>query len=1097
MRVLPLLLPSLVAALALGFSSDPRQEPIPVWIDGVASTISSDGKFELRLACIPEENFKVGYQLRIALSPDADMDAGVDADNLVIVDHVLDPPTSKWRAGKQVDYSIPLQLPNDHNLGPDVYLGIRVAFIPPGSAPLRPLGGRWTEYVDEDSLTAITSIEVPAFAGAAGAARLDAAFADADNLRQSGDVAGAWKRLDQTLRAARDDRIKARVRDKLAEVGKLDPPKITPVEEQIVGQRIRREQVRIFRIEAGRMFDRGQLHGALKILQEIGGALAVSADEKVIGALDAADRAMERVDDLRDRLLRELTEAQEAAVAELIERHGKTEKLFKVAGDLAEEKRYAESLACLRTLQRVHGVELYEKALVRLEEVGELHLANVPPDQLALVQKWIDHPSWARTSVVASHCFLFVGPTALVEGIPDPSKLRFDLAYVYLTDLFGRIPNPDGDRVTVYFKELFDFGGGIGGGKIIDIGRANPSPSKPVRVDTGLLYHELTHCVDDTRPTHGGFGEGLANLGAAFAHEALEQKGDALHSFDDNLSAFKRYFLDRDLEYWRIQNYGPSAGLFLHFVEKYASVRGGGHDWSPLRRFFREYREAPVRDGREPAVMRSVAHYLVRAFGPEAFDDLVGFGFPLEESDRWLLSRELDAFEGREQLESFDGRFTAYPNSQLPRDVVERQLYRASERGDLEDAAELRRELGVVMAWKVVGPFFAKRADPGANQFPPELEIDFEKKPRSLGAGRREFTRLPWQDPWPDWRPGSSHKNIRLFPSGWLRFDYKPYGDDNAAIYALTHVTVSEDVDVLVHARADDDLVVFVNDRRIGSYKGRGSNASSDLRWRGPYEEAADAIKMTARLKAGRNKVLLKIRNRGGTAGAVLAISRPDGSRLEFQEDAGPPDVPGPRPAVSEPNWKRVARLDDRSYRSKTRTEVGSFKAKNKAWYGAETEGGVKWRFFTVRPGFPKDSPSNLLWLKPTLTKGVDAQRVDVELDGGAAPKLGITFQGEGEDDGLSGWTLLVLPAGRDAVLARLERYDRLVYQSDPVPLDNLKEGRMLSLRYWDGWCSVTLGDVPMLDRVSIDPIPGRHRVGVSTWGPTTRIRSLEFFKGR
>ena len=36
------------------------------------------------------------------------------------------------------------------------------------------------------------------------------------------------------------------------------------------------------------MFDRGQLHGALQVLEEIGGALAVSADEEVIGALGDA-----------------------------------------------------------------------------------------------------------------------------------------------------------------------------------------------------------------------------------------------------------------------------------------------------------------------------------------------------------------------------------------------------------------------------------------------------------------------------------------------------------------------------------------------------------------------------------------------------------------------------------------------------------------------------------------------------------------------------------------------------------------------------------------------------------------------------------------
>ncbi len=150
-----------------------------------------------------------------------------------------------------------------------------------------------------------------------------------------------------------------------------------------------------------------------------------------------------------------------------------------------------------------------------------------------------------------------------------------------------------------------------------------------------------------------------------------------------------------------------------------------------------------------------------------------------------------------------------------------------------------------------------------------------------------------------------------------------------------------------------------------------------------------------------------------------------------------------------------------------------------------------------MRPGFPKDSPSNLLWLKPTLTKKLDALRLDVELDGGTAPKIGLTFQGEGEEDGFSGWNLLLIPAGRKAVLVRLERYDRLVYQSDPIVLEETDEGRLLSLRYWDGWCTVTLDDAVLLDRASIDPIPKRHRIGLSTWGPDTRIRTLELSKGQ
>ena len=42
---------------------------------------------------------------------------------------------------------------------------------------------------------------------------------------------------------------------------------------------------------------------------------------------------------------------------------------------------------------------------------------------------------------------------------------------------------------------------------------------------------------------------------------------------------------------------------------------------------------------------------------------------------------------------------------------------------------------------------------------------------------------------------------------------------------------------------------------------------------------------------------------------------------------------------------------------------------------------------------------------------------------------------------------------------------------------------------------SVSYGNTDALDRVSIDPIPGRDRVGLTTWNPRTVFHSLEFSK--
>jgi hypothetical protein len=339
---------------------------------------------------------------------------------------------------------------------------------------------------------------------------------------------------------------------------------------------------------------------------------------------------------------------------------------------------------------------------------------------------------------------------------------------------------------------------------------------------------------------------------------------------------------------------------------------------------------------------------------------------------------------------------------------------------------------------------------------------------------------------------------VELQPSGWLRFDYRPYGDDGSAIYALTHVTVDADTEAVAHLRANDDVALFVNDVRAGSYRGRGSNSSTE-RWRGPYLNVPDAIDFPITLRAGRNKLLVKVRNRSGGAGVALALADPDGSPLAFSADTEDPDSVGLRKPVSEPRyWKRLALIDYRSFRSKAKSEVGGFSARSKEFGGTETGKGVAWRQWTVRPGFPKDSPSNLLWVKETITRKLgDAVRVRIEFASTAAPKVLVTVQGEGNRDGLSGWNLILVPHGADRVAARLERYDRLVYESDPMDLPAAEDGRELVLTLWRGWATATIDGVVLLDRVSIRPIPGRTRVGLATWGPNPRFRAVEIFEGR
>ena len=1062
----------LTAVLGVADDARPQEEvgarlPVAVQVTVDESEIADTGIFVLGLEFTPKAEIRAPYIVRVVVS---------SGDREVIRrDHTPDPPTTRWRAGQVIRYDLPTAFPLNHNLSSRWPLDIELGFLDPETGVVHPPEER---AIYSSGLASVGEMAVPVFTKVPDLEHVERLIARAREFRGADRQADAWDVLELGIRMAEEDSLKYRLRDELLKLSKLPPRPLTMEEEQIVRRRIDAEKARYFRLVAGGMYDREEYHGALALLEQVGGSLAEQADQAVIGALDDADRLERDLEDVRQKLFdhlppQDLAEA-EAAVASL----GLGKELLKRAEAMLRKKQYGAARRLFKKLRYADAREVTDVAFARIPEVEKLYLEDQPSEQMAKVEAALDHPSWERTAALPSHRFIFIGPRTLVEAIPKPSLLRFDLAYIFLTDLFGRVPNPAGDRVTVYFKELWDFGGGVGGGKIIDIGKVDPE-RKGQRVDTGLLYHELTHCVDDTAPILAGFREGLANVGAAYCFEAIGQEADGLHSFERNLDAFKSDYLGRDLEYWRIQNYGPSAGFFLHFLEQY-SRSGRGHDWKPYRRFFREYREAPVRDGRDPFVARSLAYFLVRAFGPLAFDDLRAFRFPLTEADREAVSLELEGFDSG-RLEGFDRAHESFPNSPLPRDLLTRELRSLAEDDLPETAIEFgRRQLGIIYDWKIIGPFSKQGVDPGAAVFPPEYEIKFDAE---YLVKNNICT----------WREPQDHAPVIRTPIGWIRIEFNY--QDNTATYALCHVTSPVAAAAVAHIRADDDLTLFVNDLQVGAYRARGTNSSSRLRWRGPYLEAPDAIRLPFELAKGRNKLLLKIRNRYGPAGFSFALSRPDGRPVPgLATDLRLPDLPVPTSKAA--SWKRIVRHDFRSKKAFTsfvEATVGSFRVIRKALSGSATAKQVEWRKYTVRPGFPKDSPSNLGWLRSKITHGLESFRLEIgaECRGHQAPKLLATFQGEGGTDGLSGWNLILLPGRKGHVSARLERYDRLVYQCEPRSFDASDEC-VLTLTYSDERATVTLNECVLFEKVPIRPIPGRHRIGFATWGAEPRIAWIE-----
>ncbi|MBL9077801.1 MAG: hypothetical protein JNL08_09865 [Planctomycetes bacterium] len=1040
---------ALLALLAGGGFVPAQAERVPVRVTAEVDTaaLASAGRATLSLSFVADQPLARACSVRVELRRGRRV--------VLRRDHAPPQASTTWPAGTAVTYAVPLTFP----LGPPG----------DGSTKLEVWVGLYDPSTDQVLQLATGNGLVRAaefgFPAPAPPPDVDAVVAAALALAGK-DPQSAWDQLEYTFRRVESYDQKATLQKALLQIGRMAPAPLSFEERDIVQQRIADERARWLRLVAGRMFDDGKLLGALMLLDEAGGALQEQAGRAVLGALDEARNVTRDRAAIADKVFA-LDAQQERAVADLAAKHPAAADRLATGERLAKDpKQRAVGRELVRSLESLPDHRDAARAV--RERIERAWLADVPPDQRAEAEAAMRHPCWDRTVQRQSHRCVWIGPRQLIDGIPADSLLRFDLAYLYLTDLFGRIPNPGGDRLTVYFKELWDFGGGIGGGKIIDIGKADPD-AKALRVDTGLLYHELTHCVEDCRPVYAGFKEGFADFGAAFAQMELGQVAAGRASIGLALRAFQQDYVARDLEYWRIPSYGPSAGFLLHFVTTYGKD-DDGYRWDWYRRFFRDYAACPVGDGRAPGIARAFAYHLVQAFGADAFRDLQIFRWPLLDSDLEAIALEQRAAVPR-QLQP---DLAPFPGSTVPRDKAARTL--ADESAPIDDWA---RELGIVRDFWVIGPFRREGADTDRYRFPPELEIDLQARYDSIHHN-------------PTWRrPGPKPVTVR--DSGWVEFDFA-YMDDTA-FYALTHVTAERDLDAWFWLRADDDLTLFVDDELVDKFDHAAGPTGP---WRPDWRTALpDAIRFHVPLARGRHKVLLKIKNGGGPAGFSLAIAQRSGLPLAgWTTDLEPPakkqsaiDVPDGKRWAS--RWK--AKFDTGGAAKKLQTTVGGFRARNGALEGTSTDRQVEWRKYTVRPGFPKDSPSNLAWLPEKATEQLDA--LELRLDfaaGGGPPKLALILQGDGLRDALSGWTLLLEPVG-DGVRAHLERYDQRIHSSDVVPfVVDPKRPTELVVTLWARRLSVQLGGTVLFDQAPIRPIPDRTRIGLATWGDTPRVEQIE-----
>jgi len=1030
-----------------------------------AGLYGETGRLSIRLTFTAKEELTERYQVLLHL---ADSVTGVPFTKL---DHIPPIPTDQWKPGEPVRYTLTGVVDRKADGGRPAVL-VLVALMD----PTLDNGFKGRLKMEGDAPFIDRRYRVGRVKASSGEAGVEDLRNSARELAERGETAAAFDLLAAALTRATDlDGKLAVTADLLA----LDPPPGPPIagpEEVITRRLVDGEKLRWLRDRASDLLKQKDLRVALKVLEQIGGVVEEGRNTRVVGEPTGEERAKKDIVDIKYRLLRDLPEDQVRKSGQIVEKTGgDPKKLFAAAKDELKKGRpvLARRLALEARLSNRIKEKLKKEVGAFIAKLEEEILYGLTVKERERLAANSDHPAFHRTGMVATSRFIYLGPEEMVKAIPRASTYKLDVAFLLLTDLFGRSPVKGGERIFVYFKETYS-GPATGGGRNITVGDADPTDRK-TRVDNGLYYHELTHCVDDTRPVHQykrGLTEGIANVGALFVRDMYSGlQGRFEQMSKGGRAALKRHHLDRENAYWLIPAYAPSEGMLTEILLRHAMLENGHPDWLRLGRALRLYRTSSTKDERTSRIMVHLGFALAEAMGEGVWDTLAEFRFPVSretgrevhaliDSD-WIMLVNLARRRYAKGLAEFaDQREPAFVAAQARYAAL--NCLNAMGQGDSARARELRTKLGVIDRFHVIGPFYP-RAGPGlAEVFAPDREIKFSEEYATTNGVAR------WLVP----EPKAKHV-ARLDGRGVVRLRYGY--PDRAVTYAVTHLTVPRETAALAWLGADDEIALWVNGVQVQRNHGRRPLIPDWECW-------------PMKLTAGRNRIVVKVANQHGGTGFCLRIT--DAAGLAIDEMAVDLDPVTALSMPDEQKWHFTIRdvFKRRKLGKGYEVVAGKFTIRNKILHGEADGRRPGWRPFSVRPGFPQDKPAALLWLaEPKKPPPADFV-LKIGLEKEAPPRIGVTWDGEGDELPLSGWSL-VLTAKKNRITARLERYDYLHYVTALDAPGSWTEPT-LEIRRVKDKVSVTLGGVPVFTEVSCPPLRKR-RIGLTVWGKKPGIASI------
>lgn len=191
-------------------------------------------------------------------------------------------------------------------------------------------------------------------------------------------------------------------------------------------------------------------------------------------------------------------------------------------------------------------------------------------------------------------------------------------------------------------------------------------------------------------------------------------------------------------------------------------------------------------------------------------------------------------------------------------------------------ARELTRRLGYLSAWRFVGPFDNERGSGFDRAFGPETDFDLD----AVYDGKKRPVR---------WRNAPVDRPI----GGRFDLDAMFRPNDQVLVYAATTLIAEADTDAVLWLGSDESIMVFLNGEEVHA---------RDVSRR--FRPDQDAVGL--RLRAGANRLLLKIGDEEGPFEFAARLLAPDGASLrgvtasdDLARGADGEPREGPRPQIA------------------------------------------------------------------------------------------------------------------------------------------------------------------------------------------------------